>query len=192
MDDWERRNELDGLLLGKFLFANEMALPVRRSALFSEWFALSLRTKVSNAFERLEQVQRGKQRFVPSSATEWPNGNGLEGSTGLHWLVLPSAALFSISSREFSCRTRYSTANYFYLWSREIDNRIINCALHDTWRTISNCQLTCNDSHANREKIIQRQASLGTPYGNMKVWNSDMTMLWVFSRHCFLYQYVCI
>ena len=56
-------------------------------------------------------------------------------------------------------------------------------------------QLTCNDFLANREKIIQRQASLGTPYGNMKVWNFDMshmTMMWVFSRHCFLYQYVCI
>ena len=31
----------------------------------------------------------------------------ITGQKWLHWLVWPSAALFSISSREFSCRTRY-------------------------------------------------------------------------------------
>merc|ERR1739846_163814 len=31
----------------------------------------------------------------------------IRGQQWLHWLVLPSAALFSISNREFSCRTRY-------------------------------------------------------------------------------------
>ena len=67
------KNELDGLLLGKFLFANEMALPVRRSALFSEWFALSLslRTKVSNAFDtaRASRVQLVTQVPFPNSGS---------------------------------------------------------------------------------------------------------------------------
>ena len=37
------------------------------------------------------------------------HGKWIRGQQWPHWLVLPSSALFSISSREFCCRTRYIT-----------------------------------------------------------------------------------
>ena len=57
-----------------------------------------------------------KLNFFPFQTKDYTTGFGnrmthriwIRGQQWLHWLVLPSAALFSISGREFSCRTRYN------------------------------------------------------------------------------------
>ena len=88
----------------------------------------------TRVFKAEVEISRGcvgvRTQLLPSSATEWPTGNGLESSTGLHWLALPSAALFSISSREFCCRTPYTYSTWIFLYGRKIWEKERGLNLH--------------------------------------------------------------